>query len=323
MKKFFATSFFILSSLLMLQAQQTTGVKAQPKVEITKSQPPKPALKNLEDSANCAIGISVGNAYKKDGLKKVDEALTVKGINDAMKGQKPLLDEMQCNNVVIDYLGSLKTKPAPAVQKKPANAGLLKTKKDSVDYAIGVSVANFYKIQGVTTLNAALVVKTVNDVLSGKKPVMNDDQMIAVINNYLNRIQAWKSKPNILAGEQFLEKNKTKQGVITTASGLQYEVITQGTGAKPGLTDTVVCHYRGTFLNGVEFDASYSRGTPIEFAVTGVIKGWTEALLLMPVGSKYKLYVPYQLGYGINDYFAIPGGSMLTFEVELLSIKGK
>ena len=132
-----------------------------------------------------------------------------------------------------------------------------------------------------------------------------------------------KSKPTIEAGENFLASNKKKPGVTTTASGLQYEVLTQGTGPKPTLQDTVVCNYKGTFLNGTEFDNSYSRGTPAEFLLTRVIKGWTEVLQLMPVGSKYKVYVPYQLGYGGGDYQGIPGGSLLIFEIELLGIKGK
>jgi FKBP-type peptidyl-prolyl cis-trans isomerase len=104
---------------------------------------------------------------------------------------------------------------------------------------------------------------------------------------------------------------------------LQYEVISQGTGPKPGLKDTVVCNYKGAFLDGKEFDNSYKRGEPAEFPLTNVIRGWTEVLQLMPVGSKYKVYVPYQLGYGPSDYNGIPGGSLLVFEIELVSVKGK
>lgn len=324
MKKFIVSSFLILGTILFLNAQKkTTPTKPKPTITTNKPQQQLPVLKTLEDSANYAIGISVGNAYKKDGLKKITEPITCKGIDDVMTGQKLMMDDMLCNNTVINYLNNLKSsKPVGVVQKKPV-VGLLKTQKDSVDYGIGVSVANFYKIQGVQSINSKLVTRTVNDVLTGKKILFDENQMMAVINNYLNRIQVWKSKPNIQAGEQFLAQNKTKPGVTTTASGLQYEVITQGTGPKPSLNDTVVCHYKGMFINGNVFDESYTRGQPAEFPLTNVIKGWTEALQLMSVGSKYKLYVPYQLGYGINDYFSIPGGSLLIFEVELLSIKGK
>jgi FKBP-type peptidyl-prolyl cis-trans isomerase len=200
---------------------------------------------------------------------------------------------------------------------------VLKTLEDSANYAIGMSIANFYKQQGLRKINAALVSRAINDLMEGKPTLMSEAQMTNCVNTYLNHMQVVKSKPNIIACDQFLSTNKNKSGVITTASGLQYEVLKEGNGPKPALTDTVVCHYKGSFLNGNVFDESYTKGQPIQFALTGVISGWTEALQLMPVGSKYKLYVPYQLGYGVNDYYSIPGGSLLIFEVELVSIKGK
>ena len=134
-------------------------------------------------------------------------------------------------------------------------------------------------------------------------------------------MQESKSKPTIEAGKNFLSKNKARPEVKTTASGLQYEVITEGTGIKPTALDTFVCHYRGTLINGTEFDASYNRGQPLVYPVAGVIRGWTEGLQLMAVGSKYKFYIPYDLAYGTNDNGQIPGGSTLIFEVELLDVK--
>jgi len=199
----------------------------------------------------------------------------------------------------------------------------LKTLEDSANYAMGLSIANFYRQQGVTKINSALVTKAINDAMNGKPTLLNDAQTSAVLMNYMNRQQMAKSKPNIDACNNFLAVNKTKQGVVTTPSGLQYEVITQGTGPKPTLKDTVVCNYKGEFINGNEFDNSYKRGTPAEFPLTNVIRGWTEVLQLMPTGSKYKVYVPYQLGYGPSDYNGIPGGSLLIFEIELMSVKGK
>jgi FKBP-type peptidyl-prolyl cis-trans isomerase len=211
------------------------------------------------------------------------------------------------------------TKPT----QKTTVAGLqLRTLEDSANYAMGMSVANFYRQQGVTKINSAIVTRAISDAMVGKQ-LLNDMQANNVMMTYLNKQQTVKSKPNIQACDNFLAANKKKQGVITTASGLEYEVITQGTGPRPVSTDTVVCNYKGTFLNGTVFDDSYSRGMPAEFAVTGVIRGWTEVLQLMPMGSKYKVYVPYQLGYGSGDYQGIPGGSLLIFEIELLSIKGK
>jgi len=210
----------------------------------------------------------------------------------------------------------------PVAKKTTTTTTLqLKTLEDSANYAMGLSVANFYKQQGVTKINSTLVTRGISDAMSGKQPLLNDAQ--TVLMTYLDKQQMMKSKPNIDACNNFLADNKNKQGIVTTASGLQYEVITQGSGPKPSDKDTVVCNYKGTFLDGREFDNSYKRGTPIEFAVTRVIRGWTEILQLMPAGSKYKVYVPYQLGYGNSDYNGIPGGSLLIFEIELLSVKGK
>ncbi|OSZ77365.1 hypothetical protein CAP36_13285 [Chitinophagaceae bacterium IBVUCB2] len=214
------------------------------------------------------------------------------------------------------------TKPvAKPVAKVPAP--VLKNIYDSVSYAAGVSVANFYKQQGIKKLNTVMVSKAVNDVLGGKKPLLDDQACNTVMNSYMSKLQAEKSKPNIEEGQKFLAQNKLKPGVKTTASGLQYEVITEGNGQKPTSADSVTCHYRGTFINGTGFDNSYDRGAPITFALTGVIPGWTEGLQLMTPGSKYKFYVPYTLGYGAFDYMSIPGGSMLIFEVELLEVKKK
>jgi FKBP-type peptidyl-prolyl cis-trans isomerase FklB len=210
----------------------------------------------------------------------------------------------------------------PVAKKTTTNTTLqLKTLEDSANYAMGLSVANFYKQQGVTKINSTLVTRGISDAMSGKPALLNDAQ--TVLMTYLDKQQMMKSKPNIDACNNFLADNKNKQGIVTTASGLQYEVISQGSGPKPTDKDTVVCNYKGTFLDGREFDNSYKRGTPIEFAVTRVIRGWTEVLQLMPAGSKYKVYVPYQLGYGNSDYNGIPGGSLLIFEIELLSVKGK
>jgi FKBP-type peptidyl-prolyl cis-trans isomerase len=211
--------------------------------------------------------------------------------------------------------------PAVAVVPTPVGKDTLITLHDSASYAIGLSVVNFYKQQGVTSLNTDLISKAINDVMGGKRPAFNDSMANVIMNKYLNNLQEEKTKPNIAQGEAFLLENKKRPGVNTTASGLQYEVITQTQGPKPTAKDSVTCHYRGTLLNGMEVDNSYARGQPITFFLGRVIPGWTEGLQLMSVGSKYKFYIPYQLGYGAYDYGQIPGGSMLIFEVELLDIK--
>jgi FKBP-type peptidyl-prolyl cis-trans isomerase FklB len=221
-------------------------------------------------------------------------------------------------------------KPAakPATNSTAVKQPALKNLTDSASYALGVGIANFYeqqvnyfKQQGITNLNTALTLKALNDVVGGKPALINDDMANMILNKLLIQTQEAKCKPNIEAGNAFLAKNKTKPGVKTTASGLQYEVITEGTGVKPTAVDTFVCHYRGTLLDGTEFDASYNRGEPLVYAVKDVIRGWTEGLQLMGVGSKYKFYIPYTLGYGTSGNQSIPGGSTLIFEVELLDVK--
>ncbi len=208
----------------------------------------------------------------------------------------------------------------PVAKTTPA-APVLKNLNDSASYAIGVSVANFYKQQGMKSLNTALISKAINDLFGGKEPLFDDNTANNVMNRCITELQAEKSRPTIEAGEAFLAQNKLKEGVKTTASGLQYEVITEGTGERPTAADSVTCHYRGTFIDGNGFDNSYDRGEPITFPLNRVIPGWTEGLQLMSVGSKYKFYIPYQLAYGPNDYSSIPGGSMLIFDVELLDVK--
>lgn len=210
------------------------------------------------------------------------------------------------------------SKPAP---KKTVPPIQLKNINDSASYAIGLSVANFYKQQGVSQINTSLVSRAINDVFGSKKPLFDDATANACMNSYMMGLQQQKSKGTIEAGEAFLKKNKLRPGVQTTTSGLQYEVISQGTGPKPTASDSVTCHYKGTLMDGTVFDDSYSRGQPMTFALRGVIAGWTEGLQLMNAGSKFKFYVPYKLAYGAYDYHTIPGGSMLTFEVELLDVK--
>lgn len=218
------------------------------------------------------------------------------------------------------------TKPATKPVAKPvakAPAPVLKNMYDSVSYAAGVSVANFYKQQGITKLNTAMVSKAVNDILGGKKPLLDDQACNNVMNSYMAKIQSEKSKPTIEAGQKFLAQNKLRPSVKTTTSGLQYEVITEGTGIKPTPVDTFVVNYRGTYINGEEFDASSRRGEPLKYGMSQVIPGWTEGLQLMAVGAKYKFFIPYNIAYGAYDYNGIPGGSTLIFEIELLDVKKK
>lgn len=225
------------------------------------------------------------------------------------------------HKILLLFLVSISLVTQAQQTKQAANASPLKNANDSTSYAIGIGIANFYGHQGVNHLNTALIARAIQDVFGKKNVLLDDDQANKVIMDYLGKIELEKAKPVIEEGEKFLAENKKKKGVITTRSGLQYEVIKNGTGPLPSDTATVLCHYKGQLLNGEEIDNSYARGEPATFQVNGVIEGWTEALQLMPVGSTYKLYIPHYLAYGTTDRHPIPGGSVLIFEIELLGIK--
>ena len=181
-------------------------------------------------------------------------------------------------------------------------------------------MAGFYREQGVKSINNNLVVKALNDVKNGK-PLLDDSQINNIIVSFMTNMKSEKAQGAKKEGQAFLDSNKNNPGVVTLPSGLQYLVVTEGTGPKPALTDKVKVHYQGTLINGKIFDSSIQRGEPIEFNVNGVIAGWTEALQLMPVGSKWKLFIPSDLGYGDNGAGAdIKPGATLIFDVELLDI---
>lgn len=212
------------------------------------------------------------------------------------------------------------TKPATA-KTGQASAAVMKNSIDSVSYAIGISLASFYKEQGITQVNASLVTRALNDAMKGQKTLLTEQQCNMSISNYLQQLKKEKSAVARKAGEEFLAVNKTKPGVVTLPSGLQYQVIKEGTGPKPQITDTVKCHYHGTLIDGTVFDSSVDRGAPIDFPVNRVITGWIEALQLMPVGSKWKLFIPSDLAYGDNQSGPyIKPGSTLIFDVELIAI---
>ena len=224
--------------------------------------------------------------------------------------------------------------PAPKKTTKPAatpaqNPPALTTEKDKFSYAVGMSMGANFKKQSVP-VSPEVLLRGLKDALAGKTLLTEDEAhaAIAAMQDQFRKQQQAKmqavGEANKKEGATFLPANKAKEGVVTTASGLQYKILTAGTGAKPTATDTVSVNYRGTLINGTEFDSSYKRGQPATFPVNGVIKGWTEALQLMPVGSKWQLFIPSDLAYGEhgagND---IGPNATLIFEVELLSIQPK
>ncbi|MGA9882162.1 MAG: FKBP-type peptidyl-prolyl cis-trans isomerase [Candidatus Acidiferrales bacterium] len=217
-----------------------------------------------------------------------------------------------------------------AAASKVASGSALTTDKQKESYALGMNLAQRMKEQPVDLDRNALV-QGFKDELAGGKMQLTDDeasvelkQLSAEADANAKKNEQAAGEANMKEGEDFLAANKTKEGVKVLPSGLQYKVEKEGTGPKPTAADTVVCNYRGTFIDGKEFDSSYKRGQPATFPVGGVIKGWTEALQLMPVGSKWELFIPSDLAYGPRGAGGVIGpNSTLIFEVELLSIKGK
>jgi FKBP-type peptidyl-prolyl cis-trans isomerase FklB len=206
---------------------------------------------------------------------------------------------------------------------------ILKDKNDKASYAIGLQIGRSWKNQEVEGLNPDLVAVGIRDALGGK-PLLNEQEVretMTALNSELaakrnERLKA-EADQNRQAGAAFLAENKKKEGVVALPSGLQYKVAVTGDGPKPSSNDMVRVHYRGTLIDGTEFDSSYKKGEALKFAVTGVIKGWTEALLSMPVGSKWQLFIPSELAYGEQRRPSIPPGSTLLFDVELLAIESK
>jgi FKBP-type peptidyl-prolyl cis-trans isomerase FklB len=214
---------------------------------------------------------------------------------------------------------STATKPKPLV---------LETEKDKQSYAIGLNLGKRLHRDDID-VDPRIVLQGLQDAVAGGKVLLTDDQITTVMTDLQNQVrQKQEEKKQALAesnkkdGAAFLAANATKEGVVTLPSGLQYKVLVAGTGPKPASTDSVVCNYKGTLLDNTEFDSSYKRG-PATFAVGGVIKGWTEALQLMPTGSKWQLFIPADLAYGERGRDPIGPNATLIFELELLSIQPK
>ena len=224
--------------------------------------------------------------------------------------------------------------PSPSPAAQAASSSPLKTEKEKLSYALGLNVASSLnanlKRQSVD-IDPNILLQAFNDVFNGKKTLMTEDEARTVLTEFTTQLRAQQmqkmkeaGEANKKEGDAFLAANKTKPGVVTLPSGLQYKILKAGTGPKPTASDTVECNYKGTLVNGTEFDSSEKHGGPATFPVGGVIKGWTEALQLMPVGSKWQLFIPPDLAYGEQGQPPdIAPNATLIFEVELLSIKGK
>jgi FKBP-type peptidyl-prolyl cis-trans isomerase len=233
-------------------------------------------------------------------------------------------------------LGNALAQQTPAAPTQPSSAAgsqdpsALTTQKDKISYAIGMNIGTNLHRQSVE-VDPKVLQQGLEDALAGGKTLLSEDEARATLAQFQNEMRQKQQEKmqqagaaNKKDGDAFLAANKTKDGVVTLPSGLQYKIGSTGTGPKPTASDSVVCNYRGTLIDGKEFDSSYKRGQPATFPVAGVIKGWTEALQLMPVGSKWQLFVPSELAYGERGSGPDIGpNATLIFEVELLSIQSK
>jgi FKBP-type peptidyl-prolyl cis-trans isomerase FklB len=206
----------------------------------------------------------------------------------------------------------------------------LKTQKDKLSYAIGTQIAKSVKNQGID-VNPDLLIMGVKDALSGGKLQMTDEEVRATMTTLQDEMKQKQMQAasaaaaeNKKEGDAFLAENAKKEGVVVLPSGLQYKILKAGDGKKPAGTDTVLCNYRGTFVNGTEFDSSTAAGKPVPFPLSGIIPGFKEALQLMPVGSKWQIFIPSSLGYGERGAGNVIGpNATLIFEIELVSIQEK
>jgi FKBP-type peptidyl-prolyl cis-trans isomerase len=258
-------------------------------------------------------------------------------LGDAQAQQTPTATTEQAPAAKAQPAAPAKPKaPAPkagaakTAAAKSAATTTLKTPKDKFSYALGMNLGASLHKQSVD-VDPNMVAQGLRAALAGGKTLLTQDEAQAAlmeVQNELRKKQQEKmqvaGEANKKEGEAFLAANKGKEGVVTLPSGLEYKILKEGTGPKPTASDSVVCNYRGTLINGTEFDSSYKRGQPATFPVNGVIKGWTEALQLMPVGSKWQLFVPSSLAYAERGAGGEIGpNATLIFEVELLSIQEK
>ena len=193
--------------------------------------------------------------------------------------------------------------------------------QDEVSYALGLSIGQNFKASGIKAITSEDFISGLQDALAEREPQMTNERAREVINQLFTRLQQEESELNAAAGKEYQEIMRHKSGVVTLPSGLQYEIIKEGKGAKPKATDKVRVHYHGTLINGIVFDSSVERGEPAEFPLNAVIPGWTEILQLMPVGSKWRVVIPSELAYGSRGAGDVIRPNMtLIFEIELLDI---
>ena len=276
-------------------------------------------LPEFKDSAAYAIGVDYAKNMLKVGISGLNTKAFTQAVGDVLAKRDLKMATGEASQKVRDFAKNKLKNSASTAEEDNAN-------DPNLAYALGVNHARNLKKSGLAEINSHALANAINKVLAGdtEKLLISSQLSTQLIQEYLANLQAKIEKENLRKGEAFLAKNKERQEVIVTESGLQYEILTEGTGEKPSIEDEVKVHYRGMFIDGSVFDDSIERGDPATFPVSGVIKGWIEVLQLMPVGSKWKVFIPSDLAYGIRGAGVDIGpNETLIFEVDLLGIEGK
>jgi FKBP-type peptidyl-prolyl cis-trans isomerase FklB len=262
--------------------------------------------------------------------------MTVAGallLGTAIAQQPPAADKPQKEAPAVSKeqqgAPAVRSEPEPATPGKSQPEPTIQSRKDKISYAYGVDIIRDIQRQK-NNLNVDLLMRAMNDAFAGNKLIMTDEEVVATLKTFeaeqkkdFEHARTMVSERNRRQGEAFFAENAKKEGVVTLPSGLQYKILKTGDGKLPTLEDTVLCNYRGTLLDGTEIDSSYKRKEPTAVPVKGVLAGWTQALQMMPVGSKWQLFIPPQLAYGDRPTPTFGPNSTLIFEVELLLIQDK
>ena len=284
-----------------------------------KSDVPPIKLETEQDKFSYLVGADIGTNFKRNGIK-VERSQFVAGCSDVMQGKQPAMTDEEMSSVLQKLREKLMAAQGnPEAKPLEGDDAFLK----QLSYVLGADIGTDLK-RSQLEIKVEPFVRAIEDVVGNQTMAMTQDEMKVILDGYKQK-QMEKMKvaaeKNLADGQAFLAENEKKPGVKKTASGLQYLVVTEGKGEMPKATDTVRTHYRGTLIDGTEFDSSYSRNEPTEFPVNGVIPGWTEALQLMKVGDKWKLFIPAELAYGERGAGGDIGpNSTLVFDIELLEI---
>ena len=281
----------------------------------------KGGLKSEQDKISYSLGAQFGNSLKQQKIT-LDTTKFSKGLNDAFDDKTPEFKEVEIAQIINDFQNEMRERMSAG-----GEPGEFKVDMNKVSYIIGSQYGQNFKLNEID-INTDIFVRGLDDITNDRTPALTDAETGEVMQKFEEDMRAKQEAAhnealtrNKAEASAFLEENAKKSGITTLPDSLQYEIITEGSGPKPKAENTVKVHYKGTLIDGTEFDSSYRSKQPAEFPLTGVIKGWTEVLQLMKTGAKWKVFIPPELGYGANGSPPIIGpNSLLIFEIELLEI---